>query len=51
VALRAGTHAVGGNTGTLPQSEWGIKPYRGMMGTLKVRDTVDIVLDVPLPVG
>jgi hypothetical protein len=39
--------------GTLPvtQSEWGIKPYRGMMGTLKVRDTVEIVLDVQLPVG
>ena len=39
--------------GTLPvtQSEWGIKPYRGMMGTLKVHDTVDIALDVPLPVG
>ncbi|MBN1530134.1 MAG: YceI family protein [Thermoleophilaceae bacterium] len=37
--------------GTLPvtQSEWGIKPYRGMMGTLKVRDTVEVVLDVPLP--
>jgi polyisoprenoid-binding protein YceI len=37
--------------GTLPvtQSEWGIKPYRGMMGALKVRDTIEIVLDVPLP--
>jgi polyisoprenoid-binding protein YceI len=39
--------------GTLPvtQSEWGIKPYRGMMGTLKVRDTVEVVVDVPLPPG
>jgi polyisoprenoid-binding protein YceI len=39
--------------GTLPvtQSEWGIKPYRGMMGALKVRDTVGVVLDVPLPPG
>jgi polyisoprenoid-binding protein YceI len=37
--------------GTLPvtQSEWGIKPYRGMMGALKVRDTVEVVLDVSLP--
>ena len=37
--------------GTLPvtQSEWGIKPYRGMMGALKVRDTIEIVLDVALP--
>jgi len=39
--------------GTLPvtQSEWGIKPYRGMMGALKVRDAVEVVLDVPLPSG
>ena len=37
--------------GTLPvtQSEWGIKPYRGMMGALKVRDTIEVVLDVTLP--
>jgi polyisoprenoid-binding protein YceI len=37
--------------GTLPvtQSDWGIKPYRGMMGALKVRDTVEIVIDVSLP--
>jgi YceI-like domain len=33
----------------LTQSEWGIKPYRGMMGALKVRDTVEVVLDVWLP--
>ena len=37
--------------GTLPvtQSEWGIKPYRGMMGALKVRDQIEVILDVPLP--
>jgi polyisoprenoid-binding protein YceI len=37
--------------GTLPltQSEWGIKPYRGLMGALKVRDTVEVVLDAALP--
>ena len=37
--------------GTLPvnQSQWGIKPYRGMMGALKVRDTIEVVVDVPLP--
>ncbi len=36
--------------GTLPvtQSEWDIKPYKALMGTLKVRDTVEIVLDVQL---
>jgi hypothetical protein len=31
------------------QSEWGIKPYRAFMGALKVRDTVEIVLDARLP--
>jgi polyisoprenoid-binding protein YceI len=38
-------------TGAVPvkQSEWGIKPYRGLMGALKVRDTVEIVVDVQLP--
>jgi polyisoprenoid-binding protein YceI len=38
-------------TGILPltQSEWGIKPYRGFMGALKVRDTVEIAVDVQLP--
>ena len=37
--------------GTLPvtQSEWGIRPYRGMMGALRVRDTLEVVLDVSLP--
>ncbi|MBA2637064.1 MAG: YceI family protein [Solirubrobacterales bacterium] len=36
---------------TLPvtQSQWGIKPYKGLMGALKMRDTVEIVLDVRLP--
>jgi len=34
---------------TIPvvQSEWGIKPYRGLMGALKVRDDVEIVVDAP----
>ena len=38
-------------TGTLKvtQSDWGIKPYKAMMGALKVRDDVDIVVDVALP--
>ena len=37
--------------GALPvtQSEWGIKPYRGLMGALKVRDTVEVVIEVQLP--
>jgi polyisoprenoid-binding protein YceI len=45
---------VGGDgraTGTivLTQSAWGIKPYRGLMGALKVRDDVEIAVDVRLP--
>jgi polyisoprenoid-binding protein YceI len=36
---------------TLTQSAWGIKPYRGLMGALKVRDEVEIVIDVRLPGG
>jgi hypothetical protein len=40
-------------TGTFPltQSEWGIKPYRGLMGALKVRDSLEIVVDARLPAG
>jgi polyisoprenoid-binding protein YceI len=40
-------------TGTLSvrQSEWGIKPYRAFMGALKVRDAVDVVVDLTLPAG
>ncbi len=34
---------------SITQSEWGIKPYRGMMGALKVRDTIEVILDVQLP--
>jgi polyisoprenoid-binding protein YceI len=38
-------------TGTISvtQSEWGIKPYRGLMGALKVRDALDIAIDARLP--
>jgi len=42
----------GGRTrATIPlvQSEWGIKPYRGLMGALKVRDDIEIVIDAPAP--
>lgn len=37
---------------TLPvtQSSWGIKPYRGLMGALKVRDTVEVAVEARLPV-
>jgi polyisoprenoid-binding protein YceI len=38
-------------TGTIPvaQSSWGIKPYRGLMGALKVRDELEIAIAVRLP--
>jgi polyisoprenoid-binding protein YceI len=29
---------------TLKQSDWGIRPYRGLMGALKVRDEVEVVV-------
>jgi polyisoprenoid-binding protein YceI len=46
--LRAELDAGDRITGTIPlvQSEWGIKPYRGLMGALKVRDDVEVILDV-----
>jgi hypothetical protein len=33
-----------GGRATLVQSEWGIKPYRGLMGALKVRDDVEVIV-------
>ena len=38
---------------TIPvtQSGWGIKPYRGLMGALKVRDEVEVVIAANLPSG
>jgi polyisoprenoid-binding protein YceI len=33
----------------LVQSAWGIRPYRGLMGALKVRDDVEIVIAARLP--
>ncbi len=37
--------------GTLPvtQTQFGITPYRGFMGALKVRDMVEVAIDVQLP--
>lgn len=34
---------------TVVQSRWGIKPFSAFMGALKVRDAVEVILDVPLP--
>jgi polyisoprenoid-binding protein YceI len=35
----------------LTQTAWGIKPYRGLMGALKVRDELEVVIDAQLPPG
>ena len=36
--------------GTMPlrQSDWGIQPYRGLMGALKVRDEVTVAIEASL---
>jgi polyisoprenoid-binding protein YceI len=34
---------------TVKQSEWEIKPYSGLFGTLKVRDEVRVIASVPPP--
>lgn len=31
------------------QSAWGIKPYAGFLGALKLRDSVDVDVSVPIP--
>jgi polyisoprenoid-binding protein YceI len=36
-------------TGTVRQTSFGIKPYTGFLGALKVRDTVDFEAQVQLP--
>lgn len=36
---------------TLVQTEFGVKPYSAMLGTLRVKDLVDISADVRLPGG
>jgi polyisoprenoid-binding protein YceI len=50
VSFELDATADGRLSGTLPvtQSEWEIKPYRGLMGALKVRDSVEVVLAVEL---
>jgi hypothetical protein len=50
-SFRLEVGADGRVSGTLSvtQSAWGIKPYRGFMGALKVRDAVEVVIDARLP--
>ena len=53
VAARLDVGADGRAGGTIPltQSDWGIKPYRGLMGALKVRDELEVTIEAPLPDG
>jgi len=51
VELSVGSEGSITGTVTLTQSEWGIKPYRGLMGALKVRDSLEVVIDARLPSG
>jgi polyisoprenoid-binding protein YceI len=34
---------------TVTQTHWGIKPFSALMGALKVRDAVEVTLDVAVP--
>jgi len=36
---------------TVKQSDWGIEPYSGLFGTLKVRDEIEVVGEASLPSG
>jgi polyisoprenoid-binding protein YceI len=36
-------------TTTIRQTDFGLKPYTGFLGALKVRDTVDVEVDLDLP--
>jgi polyisoprenoid-binding protein YceI len=47
--LRVGADGRVTGTAQLMQSEWGIKPYRGLMGALRVRDSLEVVFDGVLP--
>jgi polyisoprenoid-binding protein YceI len=38
-------------TASVVQSVWGIKPYTGFLGTLRLRDAVDVEFTVDIPVG
>lgn len=38
-------------TGTVVQTQFGIKPYSGMFGALKLRDDVEVEITVNLPAG
>jgi polyisoprenoid-binding protein YceI len=47
--LAVGADGAVAGTAELVQSDWGIKPYRGLMGALKVRDSLEVAFDGRLP--
>lgn len=47
-ALRRRDEGRAEGVGPLRQSDWGIEPYTALMGMLKVRDDIEIVLDAKL---
>jgi polyisoprenoid-binding protein YceI len=48
--LEVGEDGTVAGAAELVQSDWGIKPYRGLMGALKVRDSLEVVFDGRLAV-
>lgn len=49
--LNVGDDGTLNGTATVTQSKWGIKPYKGLMGALQVKDEVEVVIDASLPAG
>jgi hypothetical protein len=47
--LRLGSDGTVTGGVSLAQSEWGIRPYKGLMGALKVQDVIEVVIDARLP--
>lgn len=47
VAIEGGRRVTGALV--IRQTDWGITPYRALMGALRVRDAVEIAFDVVLP--
>jgi len=45
--VNAGGKVTGG--ATVKQTDWGIEPYSGLFGALKVKDEVEILVDATLP--
>src|SRR3954447_651958 len=44
---QSGGHLTG--SATVKQTNWGIKPYSALFGTLKVQDEVEVAIDAQLP--